>query len=205
MELQDLITILLFIIPGWISLYIIKFIVGYEHPRNNFDKLINYVFHNVVVLSLLGLYCKFVLKEEFVYGLNNFLYILPFAFLWALIFIIISWILNKYNLIPNGLKFNSNVFREIHHKWFKDGYARIRLKSGVVLKGWIYATNYYAEDNKFYLVLAKYKRLSEDQSKDKLNYNEIYKPKDYQVILIDYDNVDYIEYSHKRMKEKFKN
>lgn len=201
MELTDLITIFLFIIPGWISLYLIHIIIGYEYPKNSFDKLVVYVFHNAIPISFLWSFHTFILKKGFTYGIENFVQIIPFAVLWGILFSFLSWLINKFNLLPNGLMFNSNIIREINRKWFADGYVRVKLKTGTLLKGWIYSTQYSGEDNKYYLALAKYKRLVEYTHNKKLKYREVSRPSNYQIALIDYDNVDYIEYSHKRMRD----
>jgi len=201
MELSDLITIILFIIPGWISLYFIHIMVGYEPPKNNFERLIEYIFHNTVVIFLLWLFYKFVLKETFQYGLTNFIYIFPFAIAWGLIFSLLTWLLNKFELLPAGMRFNSSLFNDIYRNWFKDGYVKIRLKSGIILKGWIYYTEYDPQDNKNYIALVNYKRLREKMKSTKVSYEVIQEQNisNYQMIVVDVDNADYIELSHNRM------
>jgi hypothetical protein len=202
MSVDHYISLLLFMMPGSVSLYIIHSLVGYGFPRNTFDKTISYLFHTTIAYLIIQLFYIFYYKENFTYSLDTFLWVIMSAILWGALYSGLKFIFINYELTLGCAFMNSHLMTYLHRYWFKDGYVRIKLKSGEIFQGWLYAATNDFEKTKFYLTIACFRRCGKISSMKGKKY-EI-KPKnfdDYQIMLIDLDNIEYIQYSHERMEK----
>lgn len=198
---NDVATILLFVIPGYISIKICNYVGGYNTPKEKFDKIIVYIMHSFASI-LIYTFLVFLFTKQINtlnlnnYVINDFVLVLLISPFWGSLYGFITKVADEKGLLPHGIVMSNNMFRKFHREWFKGRPVRIKLKSGDLYKGWLCTYEEDFENNTHYIGLA-------DVSKINSEYKVI-KKLGYSIMVINIENLETIEYYSSKFKDYIK-
>jgi len=195
---SDVITIILFFIPGYISICFINIVVGFNIPKDKIEKVITYILHSSVSIIIYKGILYLSTKKITAYEIEDLFFVLLISPFWGIFYGFIIKLIDKKGWLPYGLVMSNNMFRKFHRDWFRGRWVRVKLKSGDIYKGWLCTYEDDYENNIHHIGLA-------DVSKLDQKYNVI-KKLGYSVMLINFNDVYTLEYYSKNFfKEDIKN
>jgi len=195
---SDVITIILFFIPGYISIYVINIIVGFNIPKDKIEKVITYILHSSISIIIYKTILFFFTKEITSYTIDDLFYVLLISPFWGMIYGFTIKFIDKKGWLPYGLVMSNNMFRKFHRDWFRGRWVRVKLKSGDIYKGWLCTYEDDYESNIHYVGLADVNKLNQKY--------KVIKKLGYSVMLINLNDVETIEYYSKNFfKDNIKN
>jgi len=188
---QNIISLILFVIPGYISLFIISIFTDYLKEKNSLDKVIEYLLFSFISYIIVGILLLLSLFFISIFNEMNFLIEIKFfldnSLILAILSIIISpfsgFLFGKYYFARgyphahfNTLKCNSpSIYSKYVNQDFKEGaWINCFLKDGTVIRGKWAGRDFDEEKRDYKIILQEAERFFLDKKiKTKLHGNKI--------------------------------